>query len=111
MNGFDRVADGEDNWFYGPRSLPPTPEEFAASLWSELNALRDTISMPERDRLSPRAKSFIKEIGQGTVNSTDVIGQFTANMTDKEFAMPIRLVEKRDRKAAQVTVTPVDAVQ
>ena len=26
MNGFDRVADGEDNWFHGPRSLPPTPE-------------------------------------------------------------------------------------
>ena len=24
MNGFDRVADGEDNWFHGPRSLPPT---------------------------------------------------------------------------------------
>ena len=27
MNGFDRVADGEDNWFHGPRSLPPTPED------------------------------------------------------------------------------------
>ena len=27
MNGFDRVVDGEDNWFHGPRSLPPTPEE------------------------------------------------------------------------------------
>ena len=32
MNGFDRVADGEDNWFHGPRSLPPTPETFAADL-------------------------------------------------------------------------------
>ena len=32
MNGFDRVADGEDNWFHGPRSLPPTPEKFAADL-------------------------------------------------------------------------------
>ena len=32
MNGFDRVADGEDNWFHGARSLPPTPEEFTASL-------------------------------------------------------------------------------
>ena len=32
MNGFDRVADGEDNWFHGPRSLPPTPEKFDASL-------------------------------------------------------------------------------
>ena len=32
MNGFDRDADGEDNWFHGPRSLPPTPEKFAADL-------------------------------------------------------------------------------
>ena len=24
MNGFDRVADGEDKWSHGPRSLPPT---------------------------------------------------------------------------------------
>ena len=32
MNGFDRVAGGEDNWFHGPRSLPPTPQEFTASL-------------------------------------------------------------------------------
>ena len=86
MNGFVRVADGVDNWFYGPRSLPPTPEKFAASLWSDLNALRDAISMPEGDRFSPGAKSFIKEIGQGTVNSTDAIGQFKANMADEEFA-------------------------
>ena len=27
MNGFDRVVDGEDNWFHGPRSLPLTPQE------------------------------------------------------------------------------------
>ena len=27
-NGFDRVVDGEDNWFH-PRSLPPTPQEFS----------------------------------------------------------------------------------
>ena len=49
MNGFDRVADVEDNWFHGPRSLPPTPEEFAASLWSEVNALKAAISTPVRD--------------------------------------------------------------
>ena len=70
MNGFDRVTDGEDNWFHGPRSLPPTLEELTASLWSDLQELKDAISTTEGDRFSPRAKSFTKEIGQGTVNST-----------------------------------------
>ena len=46
MNDFDRAADGEDNRFHGPRSLPPTPETFAAVLWCEVNALKDAISMP-----------------------------------------------------------------
>ena len=67
--------------------------------------------MPEGNRLSPQAKSFIKEIGQGTVNSTDAIGQSTANMTDEEFAILKWLVEKRSREAAQVTVTPVSTAQ
>ena len=45
MNGFDGVADGEDNWFHCPRSLPPTPEEFTESVWSEVNALKYAMSM------------------------------------------------------------------
>ena len=49
-NGFDRAAGGEDKWFHGPRSLPPTPEEFAADLWCEMNASKDAISMPARTR-------------------------------------------------------------
>ena len=32
MNGFDRVVEGETNWFHGHRSLPSTPEQYAASL-------------------------------------------------------------------------------
>ena len=32
MDGFDRVADGKDNWFHGSRSLPTTPEEYTADL-------------------------------------------------------------------------------
>ena len=24
INGFDRVVEGEENWFHGHRSLPPT---------------------------------------------------------------------------------------
>ena len=50
MNGFDRVVDGEDNWFYGPRSLPPAPQEFSASLRSDLQELKNAISMPAETR-------------------------------------------------------------
>ena len=67
--------------------------------------------MPERKGFSQRAKSFIKEIGLGTVNATDAIGQSTANLTDAEFAMRKRLVEKRDPKAIHATVAPVDTAQ
>ena len=70
MNGFDRVTDGEENCFHGPRSLPPKPEEFIASLWPDLEELKDAISTTEGDRFSPQAKTFTKEIGQGTVNLT-----------------------------------------
>ena len=73
--------------------------------------LRDVISIPEGDGFSQRAKSFIKKIGQGTVNSTDAIGQSTVNLTDAEFAMLKRLVEKRDRDAAHATVASVDTAQ
>ena len=95
MNGFDRVADGEENWFHGPRSLPPTPEEVTASLRSDLQELKDAISMPRQ-----KVSNLINEIEQGKVS-------------DEEFAIPKRLVEKRSREAAQaqVTVTPVDTVQ
>ena len=46
MNGFDRVVDGEGNWFHGHRPLPPTPQELCASLKSELQELKNEISMP-----------------------------------------------------------------
>ena len=40
MNGFDRVADGEEKWFHGHRSLPVTPEQYTASLRSDLQELK-----------------------------------------------------------------------
>ena len=58
-NRFDRVADGEDNWFHGPRKLPPTPEEFTATLWSEMNALKYAISMPARTRPWQKTMEFV----------------------------------------------------
>ena len=99
----------DESWMHG--TLPLSPQEFTASLWSDLQDLKEAISMTEGDRFSPQAKSFIKKIGQGTVNSTDAIGHFTANMTDEEFAILKRFVEKRDREAVQVTVTPLSTVQ
>ena len=92
MNGFDRVVDGEDNWFHA-RSLPPRPQEFNASLRSELQKLKAAISMPRQ-----KVSNLINEIEQGKVS-------------DEEFAVLKRLVEKRGREAAQVTVTPVDTIQ
>ena len=97
MNGFDRVADGEDNWFHGPRSLPPTPEEFAASKWSEVNALKHAISMPARTGPWQKTMEFVYGL-QG-------------KLPDEELAVIKRYVEKRSREAAQVTVTPVSTAK
>ena len=97
MNGFDRVADGEYNWFHGPRSLPPTPEEFAASLWSEVNALKDAILMPARTRPWQKTMEFIEEL--------------KGDLPNEEFSAIKRYVERRSRDAAQVTVTPVSTAQ
>ena len=46
MNGFDRVRNDEKKWFGGHRLLPLTPEQYTASLWSEVDALKEAISMP-----------------------------------------------------------------
>ena len=93
MHGFDRVVDGDDNWFHGPRSLPPTPQEFNASLRSDLQELKDATSMPRQE-----VRNLINALEQGKVS-------------DEEFAVLKRLVEKRGREATQTTVTPVATVQ
>ena len=82
-NGFDRVADGEDNWSHG---LPPTPEQYIASLRSDLQKLKHAISMPKQ-----KVGNLINEVEQGKVS-------------DEEFAILKRLVEKRSREAAQAQV-------
>ena len=56
-NGFDRA---EESYFYVHRSLPPTPEQYYASLWSEVNALQEAISMPAEDTvIRPRQKDSL----------------------------------------------------
>ena len=97
--GFDQLAEGDDSWIHG--TLPPAPGEFTASLWSDVKALKDVISMPSiKDRSSQREKSFIQGIERGTVSFSDV-----------QFARLKRFVGKRDRDAAHVTVAPVSTAQ
>ena len=81
MNGFDRAVDGEHNWFDGPRSLPPTPQEFSASLRSDLQELKNAISMPAETRPWQKTMDFVNALEQGKVG-------------DEEFAVLKRLVEK-----------------
>ena len=86
--------DGEDIWLYA-HLLPPTPQEFYASLRFALQKFKDPISMPRQ-----KVSNLINEIEE------DKVG-------DEEFARLKWLVEKRSREAAQaqVTVTPVGTVQ
>ena len=100
MNGFDRVVNGEDICYHGHRSLLLTPEQYTASLRSDLLELKNAVSMPAETRPWQKTMDFVNALEQGKVS-------------DGEFAVLKRLVEKRSREAAQaqVTVTPVDVVQ
>ena len=94
MNGFDRVAEGEGSCFHGHRSLPPTPQEHFAGLWSEVNALKNAISMP--------AKNTMTRPWQKTIEFVDGL---KGKLPDEELAVIKRYVKKRSREAAQVQVT------
>ena len=76
---------------------PLSPQEFTASLWSDLQELKDAISM------SGRARPWQK--------ATELLGRLKGDLPDEELAAIKRYVERRSRKAAQVTVTPVSTVQ
>ena len=99
-NGFDRVEAVEKNRFGDHRSLPPTPEQFYASLWAEVDELKAAMSMPIRGGPSWQEykRNIIRKIEQDEVS-------------DEDFTVIKRLVETRDRDAAQVTVTQVSTVQ
>ena len=94
-NGFDRVTEGKESCFYHVhRSLPPTPEEYYASLWLEVDALKYAISIPAESR--PRQKDSMDEL----------FAKF-------EYAEIKRCMDKRCREEeqAQMTVKPVGTVQ
>ena len=95
---FDRLEDGGDHCFHGP--LPPTPEQITANMWSDLNVLKDATSMSGKARSRQGVKSFFNELDRGIASFTDV-----------EFAMLKRIVERRDRDAAHVTVAPIGTAQ
>ena len=95
-NGFDREMEGEESCFTGHRSLPPTPQEYYASLWCEVNALRDAISIPAKSR--PRQKDSMEEL----------LAKF-------DYAEIKRCIDKRGREEAQakaqMAAEPVGTVQ
>ena len=78
-------------------SFPPTPEEFSANLWSEVNALKDSISMPARARSWQKTMEFVDGL--------------KGDLSDEELAAIKRYVVRRSREAAHVTVTSVSTVQ
>ncbi|CAN0426796.1 unnamed protein product, partial [Ascophyllum nodosum] len=102
MNGFDRVVEGKENWFHSLRSLPPTPEQYTASLRFELQKLKDAISMPAENTVTrPRQRTMDVVDGRRSDSLDELLAKF-------EFARIKEYVEKRSREEAQaqVTVTP-----
>ena len=94
-HGYNRIADDDNSWALRPR--PPSPEELTASLWKEMNALKEAISMSGRARPWQKTKEFLDGL--------------EGDLPNEELAAIKRYVERRSREAAQVTVTPVSTVQ
>ena len=80
---------------HDPRPL--SPQEFTASLWSDLQELKDAISMSGRARPCQKTKELLDGL--------------EGDLPDEELAAIKRYVERRSREAAQATVTPVSTVQ
>ena len=104
MNGFDRVVEGEENWFHGHRSLPPTPEQYTASSRFELKKLKDAISMPVENYA--RLKRPVEKRGREAEElQNNKMAEFRSNSLDAllanfECARIKEYVEKRSREAA-----------
>ena len=79
-HGYDR----DDSWMHGTRPL--APEEFTASLWEEVNALKEAISMSGRVRPWQKTK--------------EALDGLEGDLPDEELAAIKRHVERRSREAA-----------
>ena len=113
MNGFDRDVDRVDDW----RSLPPTPQEYHASLRHELQKLKDAISMPNEEFARPK-RPVEKRGREDEELQKKKMAEFRSDSLDEllanfKFARVNEYVEKRSLEAAQaqMTVTPDDTVQ
>ena len=100
INGFDRIAADVSLW--ASRQLPLTPEQFTQNLWSEVNALKASISMPAEDTMT---RPWQKTI--------DFVDGLKGKLPEEELAVIKEYVEKRSHETAQVqvTVTQVNNVQ
>ena len=90
-HGYDR----DESWMHDTLLL--SPQEFTASVWSDLQELKDAISMSGKARPWQKTREFVDE------RQVDLPG--------KERAAIKRYAESRNREAAQVTVTPVSTAQ
>ena len=90
-HGYDR----DDSWMHGTRPL--SPQEITASLWSDLQELKDAISISGRSRSWQKARELLDGL--------------EGDLPDEELAAIKRYVERRSREASQVTVTPDSTVQ
>ena len=78
-------------------TLPLSPQEFTARLWSDLQELKDAISMSGKARPRQKTVEFLDGVKGG--------------LPDEELAAIKRYVERRSREAVQVTVTPAITAQ
>ena len=90
-HGYDR----DDSWMH--EILPLSPQEFTASVWSDLQELKDAISM------SGKARPWQK--------TRELLDGLKGDLPDEELAVIKRYAESRSRKAAQGTVKPVSTAQ
>ena len=105
MNGFDRVADGEESCFHGHRSLPPTPQEYYASLRHELQKLKNAISMPNEEFVKRPVEKRGRDEEELQQKTMDVVNGRRNDSLDEllgnfEFARIKEYVEKRCRDEA-----------
>ena len=77
------------------------PEQTTSNMWTEVNTLKQAISMSGKERSRRRVESLINELEQGT-----------ASLTDEDFArLKPTIRERRGRAAAHGVVTPIDTAQ